>query len=64
MFPPLSAATARCGCAVPGKSGSSVTAVEPISASTLSWDLKSEGVKESTTVIVPGVGLSRRIDWP
>ena len=35
-----------------------------MSVSWLSRFLKSNGVKESTTVIVPGVGLSRRIDSP
>src|SRR5271166_1634505 len=64
IVPDLSAVTARCGCAVPGKSGSSVMEVELVSVSWLSRFLKSNGVKESTTVIVSGVGLSRRLDSP
>ena len=35
-----------------------------MSVSMSSRFLKSKGVNESTTVIVPGVGLSRRIDSP
>ena len=64
IVPDLSAVTARFGCAVPGKAGSSVMPVELVSVSWMSRFLKSNGVKESTTVIVPGVGLSRRIDSP
>ena len=38
--------------------------VEFVSVSWKSRFLKSNGVKESTTVIVPGVGLSRKVDSP
>src|SRR6478736_1057113 len=64
IVPDLSAVTPRCGCAVPGKSGSSVMPVELVSVSWMSRFLKSNGVNESTTVMVPGVGLSRRLDSP